>query len=67
MSEKSPRPDLATAAPTSREDEASIVLLSRKSFLDFEVVANAPVSGVRKADFTCAPSGNMETMVSFSQ
>jgi hypothetical protein len=67
VSEKSPRPDLLTASPTSREEDASIVLLSRKSFFDFEVLANAPVSGVRKADFTWAPSGNMDTIVSFDQ
>lgn len=46
-SENSPTPDLATASPTSRDEAASIVLESRKSFFDLEVVARHPVPGVR--------------------
>ena len=52
MSEKSPMPDLPTASPTSRDDLASMVLQSRNNFLDLDVVAKAPVSGVRNADLT---------------
>jgi len=64
VSENSPTPDFSMACPTSMEVAASIVLQSRKSFLVFEVVAMQPVSGVRYADFTCAPSGSIEMIVS---
>jgi hypothetical protein len=64
VSEKYPFPDFATASPTSREEDASMVLQSRKSFWVLEVVARHPVLGVRKADLTWAPSGNIEIIVS---
>jgi hypothetical protein len=48
----SPMPDFDTASPTSRDEAASIVLESRKSFFDLDVVARHPVPELRKADFT---------------